>query len=80
MWQLPLVLLLPGRAMAVGRASGPASRGVISTIAGINSDSWSNEEGDTRQRPRIPLLENAAVHRSLEQWVPDLVLELQESS
>ena len=35
---------------------------------------------DTRQRPRFPLLEHPAAHKWLEKWVPDLVLELLQSS
>jgi hypothetical protein len=35
---------------------------------------------DTRQRPRVPLLEHTAAHKWLEKWVPDLVLELLQSS
>ena len=35
---------------------------------------------DTRERPRFPLLEHPAAHKWLQEWVPDLVLELLESS
>ena len=31
---------------------------------------------DTRERPRMPLLEHPAAHKWLEKWVPDVVLEL----
>ena len=45
------------------------ARMIASLKAGVRA-------ADTRERPRIPLLENAAAHKWLEKWVPDVVQEM----